>query len=107
MFLRRSQNENGAKSGPRVGKRGEINQEERVILEQRYRSYLGHLRMIFDLSFCEREAARRREAEKVAIHPGSLRITAYLFARGKQSVVHTQNYFPRNLPEIANVELAL
>ncbi|KAG7203034.1 hypothetical protein KM043_010159 [Ampulex compressa] len=46
-----------------------------------------------------REAAadvqRVGRRENVGIHPGSLRITAYLFAPSKRTVVHTRNYTPQ------------
>lgn len=43
----------------------------------------------------------------MAIHPGSLRITAYLFAPSKQTVVHAQNYPSRKRRDIASTKNAV
>lgn len=66
----------------------------------------GQLPVVCDIWF--RLSRTRGEAatahENLAVHPGSLRITAYLFAPSKQTVVHTRNYPSRKPDDIASTK---
>lgn len=78
----------------------------RPIPDTRALRYSGDVRFRAFAKHAEEAANGHGGHVNVGIHPGSLRITAYLFVPGKQPVAHRRNYIPRgNFTKTASTKL--